>query len=338
MKALCVTEAKKLEFLDREKPELKSKNDVLVKIKAVGICGSDVHIYHGTNPLATYPRVIGHEFSGEVVGIGDSVTKVKIGDRVAIDPVTSCGECYACRTGNTNVCQSLEVSGVHTDGGMQEYIVVKENRAFKFDPEISWEEGALIEPFTIAAQSTSKGDIREGDTVFIMGAGPIGLGILQVAKLKGARCMISDFNEYRLEIAKSLGADYVFSPAKEDVFKAVENFTGGEGANVVIDAVCIPQTFEQAVLVASPAGRVVLLGFHAEPSKIAQLNITKKGLEIKGSRLHANKFPEVIEWFEKNKVDAGKLISHRFKIEDIQGVFDLIENDPSKVCKIVVTL
>lgn len=338
MKALCVTEAHKIEFLEKETPKVKNENEVLIKIKAVGICGSDVHIYHGTNPLATYPRVIGHEFSGEVVETGSAVTHLKAGDRVSVDPVSTCGVCYACRTGNKNVCAELEVSGVHTDGGMQEFVVVPATRAYKFSSDIPFEEGALIEPFTIAAQSTSKGDIRVDDTVFVMGAGPIGLAILQVAKSKGARVMISDFNEHRLSIAENLGADLTVNPGKKDIFGAVKEFTGGEGANVIIDAVCIPQTFEQAVELASVAGRVVLLGFNPTPSNIAQVNITKKGLEVKGSRLHNNQFPTVVDWFENKKVDAKKLISHTFKVEDVQEMFDLIENDPSKVCKIVVTL
>ncbi|WP_372712814.1 zinc-binding alcohol dehydrogenase family protein [Ilyobacter sp.] len=338
MKALAVISKEKIEFLEKETPKLQNKDDVLIKIKAVGICGSDVHIYHGTNPLATYPRVIGHEFSGEIVEVGSEVENLAIGDRVSVDPVSTCGTCYACRIGNGNVCAELEVSGVHTDGGMQEYVVVPAARAFKFRSDISFEEGALIEPFTIAAQSTSKGDIRESDTVFVMGAGPIGLAILQVAKSKGARVMISDFNEHRLSIAEGLGADLTVNPAKKDVAEAVKEFTNGEGANVIIDAVCIPQTFEQAVELASAAGRIVILGFNPNPSAISQVHITKKGLEIKGSRLHNNQFPTVVDWFDNKKVDAKKLISHKFKIEDIQEMFDLIDNDPSKVCKIVVTL
>lgn len=338
MKSIVVREKGSIIFKEGTIPEIKDEKDILVKVKAVGICGSDIHIYNGSNPLATYPRVIGHEVSGEVIKAGKEVKKVKKGDKVAIDPVSSCGVCYACRSGNKNVCKELKVMGVHVDGGMQEYLVVDEDRIHKFNSDISFEEGAMIEPFTIAAQSTFKGDIREGDSVFVMGAGPIGLAILQVAKVKGAKVIISDLNSYRLKIAKELGADETINPQNESIEEKVMKFTNGEGANVIIDAVCIPQTLEQAIELASPAGRVVVLGFHSQPSSIAQVNITKKGLEIKGSRLHNNKFPEVIEWFNTKKVNPTSLISHRFKLEEIDKVFELIKANTEKICKIVVTL
>jgi L-gulonate 5-dehydrogenase len=336
MKAIMVTEPGKISIIEKNMPSIQSKDEVLVKIKAVGICGSDMHIYHGTNPMAIYPRVIGHEFVGEVVEIGVNVSRVKIGDRVTVEPILYCGECYACRTGRQNVCEKLEVMGVHRDGGFQEYVVVPEKNAHKFDEHISWEEAVMIEPFTIAAQSTWRGDVRTGDYVFIMGAGPIGLCVLQYAKHKGAICMISDLDVDRLEIAKKLGADYILNAGQVDVVQEVMKITKGMGANVTLDAVCITKTFEQAVEVTSVAGRIVVLGFGTQPSQIPQLPITKKELTIAGSRLQANKFPEVVELFNKKALNPKALISHIFRFDEIEEAIKLIEMQQEKTCKVVL--
>jgi len=336
MKAIMVTEPHKIEIIEKEMPEIKADDEILVKVKAAGICGSDVHIYHGTNPMATYPRVIGHEFVGEVVEVGPKVANVKPGDKVSIEPILYCGECYACRVGRHNVCEKLEVMGVHVDGGFQEYVVVPEKNAHKFNDDIDWEEAVMIEPFTIAAQSTSRGDVRSGDYVFISGAGPIGLCILQYAKHKGAICMISDIDEDRLQLAKSFGADYAIDAGKVDPVEEVLRITNGMGANVSLDAVCIPKTFEQAIEATSVAGRVVVLGFTGVPSPVPQLPITKKELTIAGSRLQANKFPEVVELINERKLNPKGLISHVFPFEDAMKAFELIENQSEKTRKVIL--
>ncbi|AOT70715.1 zinc-binding alcohol dehydrogenase family protein [Geosporobacter ferrireducens] len=336
MKAIMVTAPGKIDIIEKDLPKIQSENEILVRIKAVGICGSDMHIYHGTNPLATYPRVIGHEFVGEVVETGAGVTRVKAGDRVTIEPILYCGECYACRTERQNVCEKLEVMGVHRDGGFQEFVVVPEKNAHKFDEHLDWEEAVMIEPFTIAAQSTWRGDVRKGDYVFIMGAGPIGLCLLQYAKHKGAICMISDLDIDRLEIAKKLGADYILHAGQMDVVEEVLKITQGMGANVTLDAVCIPKTFEQAVEVTSVAGRVVVLGFGVAPSQIPQLPITKRELTIVGSRLQNNKFPEVVELFNKKALNPRALISHTFQFDQIEEAIKLIETQSEKTCKVIL--
>lgn len=338
MKAIIVKEPGSIGLSEKEMPEAIKENEVLVRVRAAGFCGSDIHIFHGSNPFATYPRVIGHEFAGEIEEIGKDVTTVAVGDRIVVDPVSSCGTCYACRNNRQNVCSSLKVKGVHEDGGMQEYLVIPASAAHKAPSSLSFEDAALIEPFTIAAQSTSRGRVQKDDTVCVMGAGPIGLAILTVCKMKGAKVLITDINESRLEMAKSFGADVVLNPSKDSLESALESFTNGEGFNVVIDAVCIPSTFEQAVQVASAAGRVVSLGFTDIPSQIAQLHITKKELDIVGSRLHANKFPEVIGWVEEGLLKPGILRTHSFTADKVKEAVALIESAPDGLCKAVVTL
>lgn len=165
MKAVQVRKAHELIINEIEKPQIENGTDVLVKVKRVGICGSDMHIYHGTNPLATLPRVIGHEVAGEVEAVGPQVKGIKIGDHVVVEPIRYCGECYACRKGRPNVCENLSVFGVHEDGGMREWFVLPEKQLHVVDPSLPWEEIVLAEPYTIGAQATWRGQVEEGDTV-----------------------------------------------------------------------------------------------------------------------------------------------------------------------------
>lgn len=335
MKAIQIVRPGDIKIIEKKMPKIKSDDELLVKVKASGICGSDMHIYHGTSPVATYPRVIGHEFVGQVIETGKGVHKLNVGDKVVIEPICYCGKCYACRSGRPNVCESLEVLGVHRDGGFQEYVVVKENKAHKFDDSLEWREAALIEPFTIAAQTTWRGDVRKGDYVFIIGAGPIGLSILQYAKYKGGKCIVSDIFDYKLDKALELGADYVVNGTK-DVIGEIKRITNGMGANVSIDAACTPKTLETALQTTSAAGRLVVMGFADKPSQIPQATITIGEITICGSRLQTDKFPEVVQLFNERKLNPTDLISHEIHYSEIDKAINLIEDENERISKIIL--
>ncbi|WHY95273.1 zinc-binding alcohol dehydrogenase family protein [Peribacillus simplex] len=336
MKAVQVRKAHELIIQEVEKPRISNSTDVLVKVKRVGICGSDMHIYHGTNPLATLPRVVGHEVAGEVVEIGQGVAGIKVGDHVVIEPISYCGECYACRKGRQNVCEKLSVFGVHEDGGMREWFVLPEKQLHVVDSALAWEEIVLAEPYTIGAQAVWRGEVEEGETVLIQGAGPIGICILKMAKLQGASVMITDLSDERLEFAKENGANITVHAGKEDVQKRVEEWTNGEGANVVIDAVCLPMTFELSFDVVSTAGRIVVLGFDERPSSVSQLPITKKEVSVKGSRLQTDQFPKVVKLLNEGKLRHEGLVTHTFSLDDIQEAFNFVENHPEQVRKAII--
>lgn len=336
MKAVRIPEAKIIEILDIPEPEIKELDDVKVKIKRVGICGSDMHIYHGTNPLATYPRIVGHEVAGEIIEIGSDVTKVAVGDHVVIEPIRYCGECYACKSGRPNVCKEVSVFGVHEDGGMKEVAILSERQVHKVNSEIDWDEAVMAEPYTIGAQATWRGNVQAGQTVFIQGAGPIGITVLKMAKLRGATVIISDFTNERLAFAKENGADYTINPSEEDIEAKIYEITNDEGANIVIDAVGLPQTFELSVEVASVAGNIVLLGFNATPSSIAQMQITKKELTITGSRLQTNQFAKVVELINEKKLTHNGLVTHKFPLSQIKEAFAFVEQNPQLVRKAII--
>jgi L-gulonate 5-dehydrogenase len=335
LKAIYVKEPHSLEIVDLKNPSA-GPGEVLVRVHAAGICGSDMHIYHGTNPLAKYPRIIGHEFAGEVAALGEGVQGLRIGDHVAVDPVTSCGACYPCSVGRHNVCAKLAVFGVHRDGGMTEYVAVPAANAHVVPKEWSWEKAALVEPFSIAANVLSRTDCTAKDRVLVMGAGPIGLTVLMSATLLGARVAVADILDSRLEVAKQLGAEVVVNSKTSKLEDEMLQWTKGDGVPLIVDAVCLPQLFPSLLQMASAAGRVAHLGFSETPMSIVPLEITKKELSILGSRLNCGMFPRVIEWFGKG-LPAEKLISHTFPFAKAAEAFRLIEEKPLETCKVVLT-
>ncbi|WP_207460082.1 Zn-dependent oxidoreductase [Azospirillum sp. SYSU D00513] len=308
--------------------------EVLVRVHRAGICGSDLHIYHGSNPFAVYPRIIGHEFSGEVEAVGAGVTGLAPGDHVVVDPVVSCGRCYACRVGRSNVCANLEVFGVHRDGGFRNRVPVPAANAIKVDPDLPFAIAALAEPFSIAANVLSRTGIDAGDTVLIYGAGTVGLTVLQVAKLHGARCIVADLDEARLERARGFGADVTIDSRTASVPETVRTENEGLGPTIVIDGAGVPALLEEACRVASPAGRIGLLGFSPAPCNISQQEIVKKELTLVGSRLNRRLLPQVIGWLESGKLAPSAMITQTFAADRAAEAFSLIENDPSSTIKV----
>ena len=338
MKAAVLVKAHDLQLLDVPMPVLTDEHSVMMKVKAVGICGSDVHAYHGKLATVRYPRTIGHEVVGEIVSVGNKVRNVTAGDHAVIDPVVSCHQCSACRMGRNNVCVDVKCIGVAAEGGCAEYVVMPDSNFYRIPADIPWRDAALMEPFTIGAQVTARGGVAAGDTVLIMGAGTIGQVILQAAKVHGAKVLISDVIQSRLTLAEQMKADRTVNPNEEDLMSAVAEFTHGEGVSVAIDAVGLPQLFETAVELTAPAGRVVVIGFNDKPAQVPELPVTRKELDIRGSRMNWGKFPTVIEWFAGKKVQPAPLVSHEFSFADIQKAFDLLTNHPEKTCKVIVTL
>lgn len=337
MKAVVVETPEKISVVEREIPEI-TDNQVLLKVKAAGICGSDVGIYHGKNAFATYPRVVGHEFVGEVVKVGANVKNAVAGDHIAVDPVVSCGHCYACRHDRHNVCKTVNVLGVHRDGGYQEYVAVDQEQLHQLPKDLPWEIAATVEPYSIGAQVAHQGRLTSDDTVLICGAGPIGLIILQVAKMKGAKVAILDMVDSRLEKAKEMGADLVINSKTADVVEAMKEFTDGEGFNLIYEATGNVNVLQMCIQkLPSPAGRIVVLGFSTVEFPLRQVDIMSKELEIIGTRLNNHRFPEVIEWFKEGKVNPKEVISHTFAFTDADKAFKYNDEHPEKVLKIVLT-
>jgi L-gulonate 5-dehydrogenase len=337
MRTAKLTAPKKIEVLTADTPKINSPHEVLVRVKVVGICGTDLHIFHGERADVQLPRVMGHELSGEVCGAGGAVTKHKAGDRVIMDPVIACGVCPACRKGHRNVCADVKCFGVQVDGGYQDYIVVPEDVLYKIPDQVSFEQAALAEPFSIAANISARLQVAPGDRAVIIGAGTIGLVCLQVFKNLGAQVLVSDVEDAKLTAARKCGADEIVNSKNGSLKDAVAAFSPG-GADVVLDAVGIAPLFAQSVDLTTPAARVAVIGFDAKPAEIAPASITRKELTIVGSRMNNNRFPEVIEWFKNGSLNIDPLISRRYTLEDIQTAFEETIADMKNTVKTLIVL
>lgn len=319
-----------------EKPEIKLDNEVLVKVKAAGICGSDVHIYHGTSPVATYPRVMGHEVVGIIEDIGSKVTKVKKGDHVIVDQIVSCGNCYPCRIGRPNICCHLKVRGVHTDGGYREYLTAPEDAMHLIPENIPFSDAIMIEPLSIAFQARSRANVVDDDIIFILGAGALGKSMIKAMTLTNAKIIVADIFDDKLEEARKLGAHYTVNAKKENMIEAVRKLSGGYGPTVSIDAAGLVSSLADLAEVTCNAGRVITMAFLEEPSQVAIFKITAKELDIRGSRLQNNKFDDVITALKNGDIDISGLVSHKIPFADTKKAFDLIDSKDSSVKKIAL--
>lgn len=334
MSAIVVEKPHALVVRDETRTATPGPGEVLVRVRRAGICGSDIHILHGTNPFAKYPRVIGHEFAGEIEAIGPGVVGLHLGDHVVVDPVVACGHCYPCRIGRSNVCANLEVMGVHRDGGFRSRLAIPAANAIRIPPGMPFGVAAMAEPFSIAANVLARTGISETDTVLIYGAGMIGLTVLLAARLSGAHCVVSDIDDARLARARSLGAARTINSLATPLAEAIADENDGLGPSLVIEAAGAPGLFEEATRIASPAGRIGLLGFTATPSPVTQQDIVKKELTIAGSRLNRKLLPQAIGWFESGRIDPSSLVTQVFAAEDAAEAFALIARDPGATIKV----
>ena len=333
MLEILVRAPKALEVRQGAMPE-PGEGEVVLQVGRAGICGSDIHILHGSNPFAVYPRIIGHEFAGTVTALGDGVSGLALGDRVVVDPVVSCGHCYPCRIGRSNVCANLEVMGVHRDGGFRDHVAVPAQNAVPVPADMPFGLAALAEPFSIAANVLDRTGCGPEDTVLIYGAGTVGVTVLQVAKLYSARCLVADIDEARLERATRFGADRVIHSAREKVPAAVRGENDGLGPSLVIDGAGIPALLDEACRVASPAGRIGLLGFSDAPSNLSQQEVVRKELTVVGSRLNRRLLPRVVEWLAEKRLDPQGMITQVFPAQDAHAAFELIEKEPQRTLKV----
>ena len=305
MKEVVVTEPGKFEIREVPVPELANEDEVLIQMKSAGVCGSDHHIYHGSNPCSTYPRIPGHENAGIVAKIGKNVTNVKVGDHVIVDLLSSCGECYQCRIGRKNVCEHVKVRGSGADGGWREFFTAPAKEVYKISDSVKWEDAALVEPYAIGAHCTERARITADDVVFIMGTGTIGSIILQTCKAKGVQKIICcDIDEESLQRAKGYGADEVINSKEEDVVSRVNEITHGHGVTVAFDAACFPGSLTQCMQpgILCNAGRMVPMGFCTVPEQITQAMINQRELDVIGSRMSAFQFEPTIQRMEKGEL------------------------------------
>lgn len=338
MKAFQVNAAHNYVLADIEIPKV-AADEVLIRTAFAGICGSDMHIIHGQNPFVKFPRVTGHEYSGTVAAVGDAVENIIVGDRVCVDPVVSCGLCYPCRIGRSNVCSKLQVIGVHRNGGFGEFSSVPAANVICLPDNVTLEQAALVEPYSIASNVLNRMNPLPGDTLLVYGAGVIGLTIVQMARALGIeRIIVTDIINERLDAAKALGATATINSIEQDLEALISELTSAEGVPLIADAACIPALLPQILRIASPAGRIGLLGLTATPSELVQMEVIKKELTLVGSRLSNGRFPDVLDMIASGQLNPSAMVSHRIPLNSICEAISLIEDHPDQTRKVLVEM
>ena len=338
MKAAVLYGVGDLRVEDVPEPEILG-NEVLLEVKATGICGTDIHIYKGEWKVET-PIILGHEFSGVISKIGGEVEEFRVGDHVVAEPNITCGTCHFCLMSERNFfCERIRTLGVTVNGAFAEYVKTTKGNIYKIPRELSFEEASLIEPIACCVRGIDQAGIKVGDIVAIVGAGPIGLLLLQLAKMAGASKVIqTDLEEGRLKLAKSLGADYVINIQKEDTVKAVNDITGGYGVDMAIEAVGKPESITQAMEMTSRGGRLTIFGVSAQDAvwKVKPFDLYEKELTITTSYRSPYTFQRAVKIVSSNSLKLKPLISHIFPLSDIRQAFEVVDKRLENTVKVVV--
>ncbi|HCO95675.1 MAG TPA: galactitol-1-phosphate 5-dehydrogenase [Phycisphaerales bacterium] len=341
MKALIYTKPYTLEYSDFPDPTA-GDDDVLIRVKACGICGSDVHGFTGKTGRRIPPLVMGHEAAGIVEGLGGNVSGFEKGDRVCFDSTVYCNKCEACRAGLFNRCDKRQVLGVSVPhfrrhGAFAEYVAVPSWIVSKIPDQLSFVDAALLEPASIGTHAANRAPISNKDTVVVIGAGTIGLFILQGAKLRGAAKVIAvDINEFRLDLAKKLGADKLINPLKSNLSEAVLQETEGKGANVALEAVGYAKTFADAVAITRMGGYVVAVGNLEKKAEFDLQQLIARELTFTGSYASSGEFRDCIELVASGKINVEPLISDVLPLKEGPGAFDRLLKAEENLLKIVL--
>jgi L-gulonate 5-dehydrogenase len=335
MQSLVTTAPRHMEVLQTAEPLGPASGEALIKIEAAGICGSDYHLYLGDHPYSRFPQVQGHEFCGTVLGFGaDCERLIPVGSRVVVEPLIGCGHCYPCSLGRYNCCIDLNIIGVHSPGAFQELLCVSE-RLLNETGDLDRELAAFAEPMTIALQAVKRAGVNGGDSVLIIGAGPIGQALLLSAKAYGARVAVADLVQTRLERAAAVGADKVVD-ARGDWVSEIRRWFGGDGPTVVIDATGSPAAIRSAFDVVSAAGRIVIVGISDRDVAVPVITYSKKELAVFGSRNSVRMFPEALKLVRENQSKVRTIITHRIELKDASDVIELALAKPEVVEKAVI--
>ena len=314
-------------------PEINS-GEVLIKVKMAGVCGTDIRIFRGTKKIAA-PRIIGHEFAGDIVALGAAVGDYKVGDRVTVYPTITCGECYACRAGRANICVNRITLGYELDGGFAEYVkipatAVLNGNISKLPDAVSYELGAASEPLTAAYNGMTRTNLEKGQSILIVGAGPIGLCHVQLAKARGAgMILVAEPQAEKRALATLLGADYVIDPATEDIHARIKELTSGVGMDVVIVDVGLPKVIEESMEHLKKGGTYVIFAGSPVGSKISidPNLIHYKELLVTGASAATPAYQrEILKMIADGKFDLKTLITDIFPLEDWRKAFEMKGN------------
>lgn len=334
-----MTEPGKIEFRQVEKPEI-NENEVLMQTKRIGVCGSDIHVFHGLHPYTSYPVVQGHEVSGVVADVGENVSGIEVGDEITFTPQVTCGVCYPCKNGMYHICEKLKVMGFQTGGAAQEYFVLPVWNVLKLPEGFSLDQGAFVEPVAVGVHAVMKGGDVAGKKILVLGAGTIGNLVAQVAKALGAEAvMISDISDYKLEKAKACGIEFTINTSVDDLGSAIATHFGPDKADLILECVGVQATADQAVSNARKGTTIVIVGVFGDKPTIDLGLVQDRELTLAGTLMYQKSdYARAIEMIDTGKIQLDDLITHRFQFEGYLEAYHTIEESNGNYMKVMIEL
>ncbi len=339
MRQAIMTSPGKIEFREVDQPAL-NPDQIMLQTKRIGVCGSDIHVFHGLHPYTDYPIVQGHEVSGVVAAVGADVAGFEVGDKITFAPQVVCGACFPCQNGMYHICESLKVMGFQTNGAAQDFFPLPAENVFKLPADLSLDDAALIEPIAVAVHALRKGGEVKDKNVLVLGAGTIGNLVAQVAKASGAKAvMITDISSYKLEKARACGIDFGVNTAEEDLFQAINNRFGDDRADLILECVGVQATIDQAINYARKGTTIVVVGVFGEKPRVDLGLVQDRELNLAGTLMYQNSDYEVaIELLNSGKMCLSDLVTHRFKFEQYLDAYEAIENANGEYMKVMIEL
>lgn len=339
MKQAIMTQPGRIQFQEVAKP-LITDDEVLMQTRRIGVCGSDIHVYHGMHPYTGYPIVQGHEVGGVVAAVGKNVTGLSVGDRITFMPQVVCGECYPCQHGMYHICESLKVMGFQTNGAAQEYFVLPAWNVIKLPDSLSLDEAAMIEPIAVAVHALARGGGAQDKRVLILGAGAIGNLTAQVATASGAKAvMITDISAYKLEKARECGIEFAVNTAEEDLGQAIAQHFGPEKADLILECVGVEATITQAVEVARKGSTIVVVGVFGQKPQVDLGLVQDRELSLVGTLMYQKSdYERAIDLVASGQMRLDAMITQRFVFEDYLKAYDAIEQSDGNYLKVMIEL
>jgi 2-desacetyl-2-hydroxyethyl bacteriochlorophyllide A dehydrogenase len=326
-----------IEFQEVARP-VPGPDEILLRIQRIGVCGSDIHVWHGKHPFTPYPVVQGHEYSGRVESVGPGVTKVKPGMKATARPQLVCGECGPCRRGDYNICDHLKVQGFQAPGCAQDFFITTEERIVPLPDKLTYDQGALVEPAACAAHSTGRaGDLR-GKNVVVLGAGTIGNLVAQAARCRGAKkVLITDLSDFRLEKALACGVDAVCNVKSEKLADVARRVFGAEGFNVAFEAVGAEAALDDAVQNINKGGQIVVLGVFGERPRVDMSVAGDRELKLIGTLMYKHEdYEQAVQWIATGAVRTEPLLTRHFPFPQYPDAYRFIEEQGDKSLKVII--
>lgn len=337
MKQQVMTGPGEITFCEAPIPE-PGPDQVLVKIKKIGICGSDIHVYHGTHPYTSYPVTQGHEVSGQIVKTGQYVTDLQVGQPVTIEPQVFCGRCYPCLHGRYNLCEKLKVMGFQTTGAASEYFAVDASKISPLPQGMTYGEGAMLEPLAVTVHAAKRFPDLKGAKAVVLGCGPIGILLIQSLKALGAeKVLATDVSDYRLGLAKQCGADEVVNTRDVDFGKALLDAFGPDKADVIYDCAGNDITMDQAIQNARKGSMIVLVAVFAGQAHCDLAKLNDSELDLNTSMMYRHEdYVDAIRLVGEGKIQLKPLMSRHFAFQDYLAAYQYIDGNRENTMKVLV--